>query len=138
MADAESDPWRLSSAPRALMASGVILALVVGISGVFAALTTSYQCDPGTAHLVQAVPAEYQTGYCEAAHFPDFPDSPGSALLVAAIFFLPVVLALSGAALAARARSKTMFRLTGGAAIALAIVPWLLLTQAGINYPGHG
>jgi hypothetical protein len=120
------------------MGAGVILALVLGLSSVFAVLATSYQCDPTTPHLVQAVPTEYQTSYCNAAHFPGIPDSVGSVLLVAGIFLLPVAVALLGAALAASARNKTIFRLSGIAAVVLAIVPWALLTQAGVNYPGAG
>ncbi len=120
------------------MGAGVILALVLGISSVFAFFATSYQCDPTTLHLVQSVPAEYQTGYCKATHFPGFPDSVGSVLLVAAIFLLPAVVAVLGAAVAASAGNKTIFRSTSAVAVVLAIAQWLLLTQAGVNYPGAG
>jgi hypothetical protein len=135
----DPDPWRLGSSPKDLIGAGVMLGLLLAISGALAALLTANQCGTNPPPIANApVQTETQTAYCRLTHFPGLPDTVGSGLVLAGIFLLPVLVALGGALLAANRRSRTLYRLTSVLAVGLAIFAWVMVTQAGVVYPQPG
>jgi hypothetical protein len=136
---AEEDPWKLGSSVRDLFGAGLVLSLMLAISGVLAGLVTSYSCETGPPNLVQTVSAQYQTGYCKLTHFPGVPNTLASWLVVMGVFLGPSALALAAGVAGAVTGGRIVFRVLSVAAVLLAVLAWVLVTQAGIaNFPGAG
>jgi hypothetical protein len=72
------------------------------------------------------------SGYCDATHFPGFPDSLGSALLVGAIYLSPAVAMAAGILFSEAMGTESSRRLGRGLAIALLVLA-VVITLGGAN-----
>jgi hypothetical protein len=128
---ASAPPTRWS----ALLVAGLGGSLGIAFLSFMAALAASSGCAPDeTFHLGD--PGADQSAYCTATHFPGFPDTLDSLLLVGAIYAWPTLVALTGTAIATASKRGVFLRVSLIAAALMVPVGWALSPLANVSYTG--
>jgi hypothetical protein len=94
---------------------GAAISVVTAIVSAGALAITSSNCAAGVSFELSS-PSAQPSSYCEATHFPGLPDSISSALIVGAVFFTPIAIAIAGTLIASQRRSWTPMRIATGVA----------------------
>ena len=106
---------------------GMVAALVVAVVGVVCgvgAFAASRACE--VYDVLPRFQSQFQSAYCQAAHFPGFPDTIGSWLFIAAAWGTPVLVALAGSIAAVWTGSRRLLWFTVLAAGALTLAAWII------------
>jgi hypothetical protein len=115
--------------PTALVALVCGFAAVLGHAGCGATDGTFYVDDSGAR----------PSGFCQASHFPGFPDTLGSSLFVAAIYLTPVAIVAGGTIVAAATGRREIFRVALAiAATSTLVVIAVSLALSHVGYAGAG
>ena len=84
-------------------------------------------------------PLARPSGFCRATHFPGFPDTVGSALLVGAVYVTPVLVVALGWLTAATAGRRRIGEVSFMVGIALTVAVIVLsMAVANVGYEGAG
>jgi hypothetical protein len=120
-----------------MLVAGLMGSVVIAVLSFAAAIFASDGCaGDGSFHLGD--PGADPSGYCTLTHFPGFSDSPGSLLLVGAIYATPTLVAIIGTALAAASKREAVLRASLLVAGVLGVGLWALLPFANVGYTGVG
>jgi hypothetical protein len=112
----------------------ILIALFCGMAAFF----SDSLCDTDGTFSLES-PLARPSDYCRATHFPGFPDTLGSALLVGAVYVMPVLIAALGWLAAAVTRRRRIGVVSLFVAGVLAMAAMVLSVAASdIGYAGGG
>lgn len=110
-----------------------------GLSGLFiGVLTSASGCGSTDGSFSIHDSLARPSGYCRLTHFPGFPDTVGTLMLVGGIYLAPALVAVVGWFLATRTARHKAFSVSLVLAGGLLLGQLLVSTQAHVGYAGAG
>jgi len=115
------------------------MALVAFLCALIALGTSQVGCGSTDGSFSIDDPLARPSGYCRLTHFPGFPDTLGSALLVALIYLTPVLVMAGGFVAAVVTRRRGIMSVSFGFALLLTLIVLALSAAlAHVGYAGAG
>jgi hypothetical protein len=119
-----------------LIQAGVLSAGFIAVLCTLAALSSENGCGGDGTFSLDSSLAD-PSSFCTATHFPGFPDTPGSALLVGTLYVTPVLVVTFGWLIAAVSKRPRVGAVSFVVALVMTVAVFLLsMAAANVGYEG--